>query len=54
MRFLRNRELPMDRDTATTLAASAYDLEPHEVAEVFDLAIDLGDLAERDGELDRP
>ncbi|WP_435063425.1 hypothetical protein [Halobaculum sp. EA56] len=51
MRLLNNREFPVERATVTDLAAGAYDLEDHEVAEILDYAIERGILAEEDGTL---
>ena len=54
MRLLQNREFPVDRREFVTVAANAYGLAEHECAEVIDLAIDRGLVAERDGKLVRP
>lgn len=54
MRLLQNREFPIDRGEFVTVAANAYGLAEHECAEVIDLAIDRGLVAERDGDLVRP
>ncbi len=54
MRLLQNREFPLDRAEIQTVAANAYGLAEHECAEVIDLAIDRGLIAEQDGQLTRP
>jgi hypothetical protein len=54
MRLLQNREFPVDRPEIQTVAANAYGLAEHECAEVIDLAIDRGLIAERNGQLVRP
>ncbi len=54
MRLLQNREFPVDREGFERVAANAYELAEHECAEVIDLAIDRGLVAERDGQLVRP
>lgn len=54
MRLLQNRDFPVDRREFVTVAASAYGLAEQECAEVIDLAIDRGLVAERDGQLVRP
>jgi hypothetical protein len=54
MRLLQNREFPVDRAEIQTVAANAYGLAEHECAEVIDLAIDRGLIAEHDGQLVRP
>ena len=51
MRFCNNREFPVDRAEVSEFAAGAYDLEDHEVAEIFDYAIERGILAEENGQL---
>lgn len=53
LRFLRNREFPIPRTEAETVAQSAYDLNAREAAEVIQRAVDRGVLTERDGELHR-
>ena len=52
-RFLRNREFPVPRAEAETIAQSAYDLSAAEAADVIQLTIDRDVLEERDGELHR-
>jgi len=54
MRLLQNREFPVDRAEIQTVAANAYGLAESECAEVIDLAIDRGLIAEEDGQLVRP
>ena len=54
MRLLQNREFPVDRAEIQAVAANAYGLAEHECAEVIDLAVDRGLIAERDGQLVRP
>jgi len=51
MRFLNNREFPVDRAEVAEFAAGAYDLEDEEVREIFDYAIERGVLTEDDGQL---
>ena len=51
MRFLNNREFPVDRAEVAQFAAGAYDLEDEDVREIFDYAIERGVLAEEDGRL---
>ncbi|MFC7135896.1 hypothetical protein [Halobaculum litoreum] len=51
MRFLNNREFPVDRAEVAEFAAGAYDLEDDEVAEIFDYAVERGILAENGGKL---
>lgn len=51
MRLLENRELPMAREDAEHLAAEAYDLDPAEVAQAIDHAVEYGRLREVDGQL---
>lgn len=51
MRFLNNREFPVDRAEVAEFAAGAYDLEDEEVREIFDYAIERGVLVEDDGQL---
>lgn len=51
MRFLNNREFPVDRAEVAEFAAGAYDLEDDEVAEIFDYAVERGILAEDGGQL---
>jgi hypothetical protein len=53
LRFLRNREFPVPRAEAETIAQSAYDLSASEAADVIQLTIDRDVLEERDGELHR-
>jgi hypothetical protein len=53
LRFLRNREFPIPRVEAETVAQSAYDLSSREATQVIQRAIDRGVLDERDGELHR-
>ncbi len=54
MRLLQNREFPVDRAEIQAVAANAYGLAEHECAEVIDLAVDRGLIAEQDGQLVRP
>jgi hypothetical protein len=51
MRFLGNRELPIDRMEAESLAAGAYDIEADEAADIIDTAVERGLLVEDDGQL---
>ncbi|SHH11136.1 hypothetical protein [Halobaculum gomorrense] len=51
MRFLNNREFPVERAEVAEFAAGAYDLEDREVREIFDYAIERGILAEENGQL---
>ncbi|WP_348613427.1 hypothetical protein [Halobaculum rarum] len=51
MRFLNNREFPVDRAEVAQFAAGAYDLEDEDVREIFDYAIERGVLAEENGQL---
>lgn len=53
MRFLENREFPMDRGTAEALAADAYGLSETEVSAVIDHAVTHGRLRDVNGELRR-
>ena len=53
LRFLRNREFPIPRSEAETIAQSAYDLSATEASEVIQLTIDRDVLDERGGELHR-
>ena len=53
MRFLENRQLPMDRGEAEQLAADAYELEEDTVADAIDHAVGYGRLREVSGELKR-
>jgi len=50
MRFLENRELPMPREEAETLAAGAYDLDEGGVSDAIDHAIKHDRLTEIPGE----
>ncbi|MFC6716092.1 hypothetical protein ACFQGT_17440 [Natrialbaceae archaeon GCM10025810] len=54
MRLLRNREFPVDRGAVETLAASAYDLESHEVEAILEHALERGELAADGSKLRRP
>jgi hypothetical protein len=54
MRLLQNREFPVDRAEIQTVAANAYGLAEHECAEVIDLAVDRGLVAEQGDQLVRP
>ena len=54
LRLLKNREFPMRRTRVEALAASAYDLESHDVGAIVEHAIDQGELLEREDELHRP
>ncbi|QZY00728.1 hypothetical protein [Halobaculum rubrum] len=51
MRFLNNREFPVDRAEVAQFAAGAYDLEDEDVREIFDYAIERGVLVEENGQL---
>jgi hypothetical protein len=51
MRFLENREFPVDRDEAETLAAEAYGLDPGSVSAAVDHAIKHNRLREVSGQL---
>lgn len=51
MRFLGNRDLPIDRVEAESLAAGAYDLEAGEATAIVDTALERGLLTEEDGQL---
>lgn len=51
MRFLNNREFPVDRAEVSEFAAGAYDMEDDEVAAIFDYAVERGVLAEENGKL---
>jgi hypothetical protein len=51
MRFLGNRDLPIDRTEAETLASGAYDLDAGEAAKIIDAALERGLLVEDDGQL---
>jgi hypothetical protein len=51
MRFLNNREFPVDRAEVAEFAAGAYDLEDQDVQDIFDYAIERGILAEENGML---
>ncbi|MEF8868879.1 MAG: hypothetical protein V5A85_10215 [Haloarculaceae archaeon] len=51
MRFLENREFPMDREEAETLAAEAYGLDPESVAAAVDHAIKHDRLREVSGDI---
>jgi len=53
MRFLENRQLPMDRGEAEQLAADAYELDEATVADAIDHAVGYGRLREVSGELKR-
>lgn len=53
IRLLQNRELPIERDAAEELAASAYDLEGHEVTAIVDRTLERGEFLEQGGELHR-
>jgi hypothetical protein len=54
MRMLENREFPVERDSFQAVAANAYGVGEAQVAQVLDMAIDRGLLAESDGMLVRP
>jgi hypothetical protein len=54
MRLLQNREFPVDRMEIEAVASNAYELSEAECAEVIDIAIDRGLLAEEGGELLKP
>ena len=51
MRFLGNRDLPIDRMEAESLASGAYDLDAGEAADIIDTAVERGLLVEEDGQL---
>jgi hypothetical protein len=51
MRFLENREFPMDREEAETLAAEAYGLDPESVTAAVDHAIKHDRLREVSGDI---
>jgi len=53
MRFLENREFPIDRSEAERLAGEAYDLSEGAVTEAIDHAVQYGRLREVDGQLKR-
>lgn len=53
LRFLRNREFPIPRPEAETVAQSAYDLTASEASQVIQRAVDREVLDERDGQLHR-
>ena len=53
LRFLENRELPVDRAEAERLAAEAYELDAGEVGAAIDHAVQYGRLREVSGELRR-
>jgi len=53
LRFLRNRELPVDREEVRTVVASAYDLGQDDVDEILDAAVQRGVFLESDGTLAR-
>ena len=53
MRFLENRQLPMDRADAEQLAADAYELDEATVADAIDHAVQYDRLREVRGELKR-
>ncbi|AHG01201.1 hypothetical protein HALLA_19720 [Halostagnicola larsenii XH-48] len=54
IRLLRNREFPMARGDVETLAAGAYDLEPHTVEEIIEYAFEDGEFQEDGDQLVRP
>lgn len=54
MRLLQNREFPVDRMELMAVAASTYDLTEADCAEVLDIAIDRGLLAEDGNKLIKP
>lgn len=53
MRFLENRQLPMERTEAVAFVSDAYDLEEGAVEEALDHAVEYGRLREVSGELKR-
>ena len=53
MRFLENRQLPIDRAEAERLASEAYDLDVGEVGTAIDHAVQYGRLREVSGEIRR-
>jgi hypothetical protein len=54
MRLLQNRQFPVDREEIEVVAANAYDLSRKECAQVIDLAVDRGLIAESGDRLVRP
>jgi hypothetical protein len=51
MRFLENREFPMDREEAETLVTEAYGMDPGSVSAAIDHAIKHNRLREANGDL---
>ena len=51
MRFLENREFPMDREEAETLAVEAYDMDPEAVSAAIDHAVKHNRMREVSGDL---
>lgn len=51
VRFLENRDLPIDREEAEALAVDAYGMEPGAVSAAIDHAVKHGRLRDVDGEL---
>lgn len=51
LRFLENREFPIDREDAVEMTAGAYGLSEEAVSAAIDHAVDHGRLSEFDGEL---
>lgn len=51
MRFLENRQFPMDREEAETLAAEAYEMDPEAVSAAVDHAVRHDRLREVSGDL---
>jgi len=53
LRFLENRQFPIDRSEAVQLTADAYELDEDAVEAVIDHAVEYGRLREVSGELKR-
>jgi hypothetical protein len=53
LRFLENRDFPVERAEVATVVAGAYDLGEREVGEILDAAVRRGVLVEVDGTLAR-
>jgi Na+-transporting methylmalonyl-CoA/oxaloacetate decarboxylase gamma subunit len=51
MRFLENREFPMEREEAETLATEAYGVDREVVSAAIDHAVKHNRLREANGEL---
>jgi hypothetical protein len=54
VRFLENREMPMDRQEAVEMTAGAYDMDEEAVDTAIEHAVGHGRLKAYDGELRRP